>query len=151
MNRVSVRPALLAERKPLEQLQWRASLNNPGDQQALLENPDAIELPAQQIEAGLVFVAESEGVVVGFAAILPRADGNSELDGLFVEPTAWRAGVGRALVEHCAAEARVAGATVLHVTGNPHAEGFYLACGFTASGTTQTRFGPGLLLQRRLR
>ena len=151
MHPVTIRPARVSEQNALEQLQWRASLNNSGDRQALLAHPDAIELPEQQIKDGFVFVAESAGVAIGFAAILQRADGNSELDALFVEPSAWRTGVGRALLERCASEARAVGATSLHVVGNPHAEGFYLACGFTLCGTAETRFGSGLLLQRDLR
>ena len=89
--------------KTLEELQWRASLNNPGDRDALLAN---------------------------FDAIVPRSDGDSELDALFVEPGTWRQGFGRALVEHCCQMAKVCGASALHVVGNPHAEGFYEACGF---------------------
>jgi len=150
MATVIVRPAHASEQKSLEQLQWRASLSNPGDREALLAHPDAIELPLRQIKNGQVFVAESGGVAIGFAAIIQRADGDSELDALFVEPSAWRTGVGRALVECCASEARAVGAISLHVIGNPHAEGFYLACGFTACGTTQTRFGPGMLLRKKL-
>jgi len=34
--------------------------------------------------------------------------------------------------------------------GNPHANGFYLACGFSVIGTTETRFGPGLSMTRTL-
>jgi hypothetical protein len=66
--------------------QWRASLGNPGDRDALLANPDAIALPIEQIAAGCVFVAERDGVVAGFAAVVPRPDGGAELDALFVEP-----------------------------------------------------------------
>ena len=36
----------------LESLQWRASLGNPGDRDALLANPDAIALMIEQIAAG---------------------------------------------------------------------------------------------------
>ena len=151
MRHVTVRPAVIAEQKALEALQWRASLNNPGDREALLANPDAIELPVQQIEGGGVFVAEEAGAVLGFAAILPRDDGDSELDGLFVEPRSWRQGIGRILVDHCCDAARSAGAASLYVVGNPHAESFYNACGFTAVGTKQMRFGVGLLLKRPLR
>src|SRR4051794_25559411 len=79
MGQVTVRPAVATEQGALEAVQWRASLNNPGDREALLANPDAIELPAKQIECGGVFVAEVAGSVVGFAAILPRDDGDSEL------------------------------------------------------------------------
>jgi GNAT superfamily N-acetyltransferase len=150
MTQVTVRPAAVSEQKALEAVQWRASLNNPGDREALLANPDAIALPIAQIEAGGVFVAEVSGSIAGFAAILPRDNGDSELDALFVEPGAWRQGVGRALVDRCAAAARSAGAHALHVVGNPHAEGFYRACGFEMLGTKETRFGIGLLMKRNL-
>ena len=145
-----IRPADKTEQKALEALQWRASLNNPGDRDALLAHPDAIELPIDQISAGGVFVAERDGAIAGFAAILPRDDGQAELDGLFVEPDTWRTGVGRSLVERCCEAARALGASTLHVTGNPHAKGFYAACGFKVVGEFQTRFGIGLLMERRL-
>ncbi|HEX6043016.1 MAG TPA: GNAT family N-acetyltransferase [Pyrinomonadaceae bacterium] len=150
-DEVIVRPAVAAEQKQLEALQWRASLNNPGDRDALLAHSDAIELPLEQIRDGGVFVAEVAGALMGFAAILPREDGDFELDALFVEPSAWRQGIGRALVEHCGAAARESGAESLHVVGNPHAEDFYKACGFDMLGTKQMRFGAGLLMKRALR
>ena len=85
LNNVLIRPAILSEQKALEALQLRASLSNAGDREALLANPDAIELPLAQIAAGRVFVAERDGAIVGFAAVLPRNDRETELDGLFVE------------------------------------------------------------------
>lgn len=136
------RPAMVSERDTLQALQTRSSLSNPGDREALLANPDAIELTAEQIAAGQVFVLELRGVVVAFAAIVPRDGRDAELDGLFVEPSLWRRGIGRLLLEHCEEVARSNGSTVLHVVGNPHAEPFYLACGFAMTGTTQTRLGP---------
>jgi N-acetylglutamate synthase-like GNAT family acetyltransferase len=145
---ITVRVAVPTDQKALEALQWRASLNNPGDRDALLANPDAIEVPLQQIEAGGVFVAEVNGSIRGFAAILSRQDGNSELDALFVEPESWRQGIGRVLVEYCCSAAKASGASALHVVGNPHAEGFYGTCGFKTCGTEQTRFGVGLLMKR---
>jgi GNAT superfamily N-acetyltransferase len=147
---VSIRPARPDDQTMLESLQWRASLNNPGDREALLANPDAIALPLEQIEAGGVFVAECDGCVAGFAAVLPRPDGGAELDALFVEPHLWKHGIGRRLVDHIADVARVRAASFLHVIGNPHAEGFYLSCGFSATGTADTRFGAGLNMRRPL-
>jgi N-acetylglutamate synthase-like GNAT family acetyltransferase len=149
-GRIAIRVAVPAEQQALEALQWRASLNNPGDRDVLLANPDAIALPREQIEAGGVFVAEVDGAIRGFAAILPRDDGGAELDALFVEPDCWRQGIGQALVEHCCAAARRLGATAMHVVGNPHAERFYAACGFETAGTAPTRFGAGLLMRRSL-
>lgn len=145
-----LRPALASEQKVLEALQRRASLANTGDRDAVLANPDAIELPVEQIANGQVFIAERRGAPVGFAAVLPRSDGGAELDALFVDPGVWKQGVGRRLVDHCAGVARARGSTVLHVVGNPHAEGFYLACGFERTGTVETRFGTGLSLRKIL-
>jgi GNAT superfamily N-acetyltransferase len=145
-----IRPARLSEQNSLEALQLRASLANPGDRQSLLENPDAIELPSAQIVAGQVFVAESDGAALGFSVVLPREDGDAELDGLFVEPGLWRSGIGRALVEHAGEHALGQGASLLHVIGNPHAEAFYRSVGFEIVGTFQTRFGPGWLMRKRL-
>ena len=149
-SNVAIRPALPAERSDLEALQWRASLANPGDREALLANPDAIAIPIEQIADGGVLVATCDGALVGFAAVLPRLDGDAELDALFVEPNLWKRGVGRLLVAGCADAARARGSRILHVVGNPHAEGFYLACGFRTTGTIETRFGAGLAMQRRL-
>jgi GNAT superfamily N-acetyltransferase len=150
MSDVVIRSAVHAERSSLEALQWRASLANVGDRDALLANPDAIVLPVEQITDGHVFVAERDGVIVGFAAVLPRPDGNAELDALFVDPGLWKRGVGRLLIEHCAGVARGRAARILNVVGNPHAERFYAACGFRATGAVETRFGAGLAMQREL-
>ena len=149
---LKIRLAIPSERLALEALQWRASLPNPLYRDSLLAHPDAISLPVSQIEAGGVFVAEShESEVLGFAAILAREDGDSELDGLFVEPRAWRRGVGRALVEHCCEKARLSGARSLHLIGSPEAEAFYRSCGFVCHGTVPTRFGSAFLMTRALR
>jgi GNAT superfamily N-acetyltransferase len=147
---VLFRRATVPEKRQLEALQLRASLQNPGDREALLAHPDAIEIPEDQLEASLVVVAEVADTVVGFAVILPRDDGDCDLDALFVEPDLWRRGYGRMLVDYCAAAAVRRGAAALHVVGNPHAERFYGACGFQTLGITQTRFGPGLLMRRQL-
>ena len=142
-----IRRAILSEQKELEDLQLRASLTNAGDRKALLAHPDAIELPLAQIAAGGVFVAEWRGTVVGFAAVEPRADEESELDALFVDPNMRRRGIARSLVAHCAEVARTRGSAFLYVVGNPHAREFYAACGFNLIGTSETRFGTGLLMR----
>jgi N-acetylglutamate synthase-like GNAT family acetyltransferase len=147
---ISFRLAVASEREELEALQLRSSLNNIGDRDALLANPDAIVLPVEQIDSGQVFVAERDNKIVGFAAVLSRADGETELDGLFVEPSIWRHGIGRSLLDRCAEFAIASGSTALHVVGNPHAEGFYAACGFEPIGVEATRFGEGLLMRKKL-
>ena len=147
MYRLLIRQAAVSEQRDLVDLQWRASLTNAGDRDALLANPDAIELPLAQIAAGGVFVAEWNGTVVGFAAVEPRADGESELDALFVDPAMRRRGIARSLVEHCAQIASKRKSAALYVVDNPHAKDFYIACGFKLIGTSETRFGTGLLMR----
>ena len=147
LENLLIRSAAVPEQKQLEDLQLRASLTNAGDRDALLAHPDAIELPVAQIAAGRVFVAECKGAIVGFAAVEPRADGDSELDALFVEPNMRRRGIARSLVAHCAEVARTRESAFLYVVGNSHAKEFYAACGFNLMGTSETRFGTGLLMR----
>jgi GNAT superfamily N-acetyltransferase len=147
MDNFLIRPAVISEQRELEDLQLRASLNNAGDRDAIIAHPDAIELPLRQIAGGRVFVSEQNGAIVGFAALEPRVDGESELDALFVDPRMQRRGIGRLLIAHCAEVARAGGSGALSVIGNPHAEDFYTACGFKVMGTAETRFGTGLLMR----
>jgi GNAT superfamily N-acetyltransferase len=148
---VTVRPAAIVERFELEALQWRASLMWEEDRDALIAHPDAIDLPAAQINEGRTLVAELEGTVVGFAVVLPRPDEDAELDGLFVEPSIWRAGIGRRLLRAAEGLAAAGSATFLYVVSNPRAEGFYYACDFVPVGQQSTRFGNGLVMRKPIR
>ena len=139
---VQIRPARPDERDELEALQRRASLANEADRPHLEAHPDAIHLPPAQIANGQVMVAELEGRVGGFAAVV-----GGELDGLFVEPDLWRRGIGAALVDAATHEARRKGLT-LSVIANPAARSFYERCGFALEGDAQTRFGPALRMSR---
>jgi N-acetylglutamate synthase-like GNAT family acetyltransferase len=138
----TIRAARVAERDALERLQRRSSLHHPLYRTQLAAHPEAIELPAAQITAGLVRVAEQNGVVIGFAVLLERSGDACELDGLFVEPDRMRAGIGRRLVADAARIARGRGAARIDVVANPQALAFYAAVGFTRVGEAQTRFGP---------
>ena len=112
-SRLWIRHAEAGEQSALEALQWRASLANEGDREALLAHPDAIQVPLEQIEAKQIFVAILRNSIIGFAAILDRNDGEIELDGLFVEPDIWKSGTGRSLIARCARYAREHNAQVL--------------------------------------
>jgi GNAT superfamily N-acetyltransferase len=147
---LSIRQAELHEREALRQLQYRASLVWDEYRELLLADPDAIDIPVGEFAAGRIFVAERDGVAVGFAVTLQREDGDSELDGLFVEPGAWRTGIGTVLVHEAQRRAAGEGAALLHVIANPLAEAFYLACGFAFSGAVQTRFGAARTMKKLL-
>jgi len=117
-------------------------MHEPMYRAQLAAHPDAIELPAEQLTAALVRVAERRGLIIGFSVLLERSGEACELDGLFVEPEWMRGGVGRRLVEDAKRIAHRRGATRIDVVANPQAVAFYEAVGFTKIGEAQTRFGP---------
>jgi len=139
---MTIRPAKAYERDELEDLQRRASLAQPEYRALLTAHPDAVDLPAEQIDNGDVWVAEIEGQMAGFAALE-----GGEIDGLFVEPRLWRQGIGTALVETAAHEARRRGLSLTVVAG-PEARPFYESCGFSVEGDEATRFGPAFRMSR---
>ena len=143
---LTIRPAKAEEREALEALQRRASLALGEYNEQLEAEPDAVQLPAEQIEQGGVIVAEMDDRVAGFAAVLIDGD-CAELDGLFVEPELWRKGIGTALVDVAAHAARRQGLAMM-VIANPSAREFYEKCGFTVEGEAETRFGPALRMSR---
>lgn len=132
---LTLRLAVPDEHDELEELQRRASLELPEYRDELIAHPDAVYLPEGQIANGQVIVAELDGQIVGFAAVV-----GGELDGLFVEPDLWGRGIGRALADAATHEARRRGLT-LKVIANPRARRFYEHCGFKAEGEMMTRFG----------
>jgi GNAT superfamily N-acetyltransferase len=139
---LNLRLAVPEEHDELEALQWRASLELREYREQLMLNPDAIHLPPAQIANGQVIVAEVDGQIVGFAALV-----GGELDGLFVEPDMWGRGIGRALIDAAAHDARQKGLT-LTVVAAPGARRFYESCGFSVEGEVRTRFGPALRMSR---
>lgn len=143
---MTVRIAVSGEQRILENVQRSASLAGAMYRDALISHPDAIELPLQQILDGHVFVALEHDRIFGFSVVLPRTDGDAELDGLFVEPGNWRKSVGTRLLREAARRAVDAGASKLYVLANPQAEAFYASCGFELVGTGETRFGPANVL-----
>jgi GNAT superfamily N-acetyltransferase len=137
-----LRVAYPDEREQLEDLQRRASLELAEYRDQLNANTDAKQLPPAQHANGQVIVAEVEGSLAGFAAVV-----GGELDGLFVEPDLWGRGIGKALVDAAAHQAREKGLT-LTVVAQPGARRFYESCGFSVEGDEQTRFGPALRMSR---
>jgi GNAT superfamily N-acetyltransferase len=141
-----IRPARPNERLDLEELQHRASRALPEYREQLDANPEAIDLPVEQVERGEVSVAEYMDGIAGFAVVVIDGD-MAEIDGLFVEPHLWRRGVGSALIDAATHEARRGGLS-LAVVAAPEAVRFYEKHGFTAEGPVETRFGPAVRMSR---
>jgi GNAT superfamily N-acetyltransferase len=139
---LTLRLARPEEHDELEDLLRRASLELPEYRDQLTDDPEAIYLPAGQIANGQVIVAELDGEIAGFAAVV-----GGELDAVSVEPDLWGRGIGRALVDAATHEARKRG-LALTVVANPRARRFYEHCGFSLEGEVQTRFGPALRMTK---
>ncbi|MFL6753104.1 MAG: GNAT family N-acetyltransferase [Sphingomicrobium sp.] len=139
---LNLRLAEPEEHEELEELQRRASLELAEYREQLIANPDAIHLPPAQIANGQVIVAELDGDIAGFAAVV-----GGELDGLFVDPDLWGQGIGKVLVDAATNEARRRG-LALKVIAAPTARRFYESCGFSVEGDADTRFGPALRMTK---
>ena len=75
------------------------------------------------------------------------------LEDVFVEPTAWRQGVGTALLAYALDRAQRAGATAIALTTNEkneRAQAFYLAHGFRAAGEARYPGGREVRFVRRV-
>jgi ribosomal protein S18 acetylase RimI-like enzyme len=92
-------------------------------------------------------VAETEGELRGFCVFGPSRDecgepGIGEIYVLFVDPSAWRRGVGKALVDHVLAELGKRGfhsVTLWSAAENARANAFYEKLGFVHDGARQAR------------
>jgi GNAT superfamily N-acetyltransferase len=90
---------------------------------------EALAITARYVEQHLVYVAEVDGVAVGFYALV-GAGLHWDLDHLWVRPEFIRRGIGRQLFRHAAGQlaGHVPGA-ILSIESEPNAEQFYLRMG----------------------
>jgi GNAT superfamily N-acetyltransferase len=143
-RKLDIRLAHPDDRPNLIELQRRASLvGETGDVlQQLLDDPSLIDIDEELLANNEVIVAEIGATIVGFASFIAQDGQDAELDGMFVEPSHWRQGIGRALIEAVDRELVAWGATRLRVVANPNALAFYKAVGFSIIGEEKTPLGP---------
>jgi GNAT superfamily N-acetyltransferase len=93
---------------------------------------------ARPPEGWTTIVAVEDGAVTGFASVGPSRDerGVGELYAIYVEPSHWSTGTGRALIERAEAELRTAytEATLWVLEDNPRARAFYERGGWAPDG-----------------
>jgi GNAT superfamily N-acetyltransferase len=102
------------------------------------------------------FVALVDDEVVGFATVgaSRSEDGAGELYAIYVDPSRWGTGAGRALIERAEASLRTSGfehALLWVLQGNERAERFYRAAGWTHDGEKQDDFQGATITERRYR
>ena len=95
----------------------------------------------EAIERYEFFVAEEEGVVVGFGELGQEA---GEIQGLYVSPDVAGRGVGRKLLSTLEARARAHGLGSLSLTSSLNAVSFYERAGFKAVEELTQTISPGV-------
>lgn len=88
----------------------------------------------QSVLAWPTILVERAGQIAGFAQIDPTRQ-PWELVSLWVDPAHMGLGLGRRLLGAAVAAAAQAGQRVIHIDSDPHALGFYRACGARLVGT----------------
>jgi len=102
------------------------------------------------------FVALVEEEVVGFATVGASysEDGTGELYAIYVHPSSWGNGAGRALIERAEASLRESGfpsALLWVLEGNERAERFYRAAGWERDGEKEDEFQGATVTELRYR
>ena len=96
---------------------------------------DILTMRPEFIAANIAWCAIEGGRAVGFYVLTTEDDG-IHLDHLWVLPEAMGLGIGRALFEHAAAQARSSGFDLVRIEADPNAEGFYKRMGARRTGTS---------------
>jgi GNAT superfamily N-acetyltransferase len=98
---------------------------------------DILTMRPEFIAANVAYSAMEEGRAVGFYLLTTESDG-IHLDHLWIVPPAMGRGIGRALFEHAAGQARLLGHKTLKIEADPNAEGFYARMGARRVGEAVT-------------
>jgi GNAT superfamily N-acetyltransferase len=98
---------------------------------------DILTMRPEFIAANVAYAAMEEGRAVGFYLLTTESDG-IHLDHLWIVPREMGRGIGRALFEHAAEQARGLGHKTLKIEADPNAEGFYARMGARRVGETVT-------------
>jgi GNAT superfamily N-acetyltransferase len=94
------------------------------DRRRVEEWAESGDLEPESLGKRLVYVAEADGELAGWASLIPRGE-VGWLEDLWIEPAWIGRGVGRMLFEHVKERARSLGATWLEWEAEPNARGFY--------------------------
>jgi ribosomal protein S18 acetylase RimI-like enzyme len=142
-----IRRARPAEAEALTALAGRAKAHWGYDAAFMELVSPAMALSEIDVAVDQCWVLEDPaGLIAGFHRVIL---GNpSELEDLWVEPSAFGVGHGRRLFEHAVGLARSAGASVLELDADPNAVGFYERMGMERIGETPSTLIPGRTLPR---
>ncbi|MFL6590254.1 MAG: GNAT family N-acetyltransferase [Chthoniobacterales bacterium] len=98
---------------------------------------DILTMNPEFIVGNISYCAIEADGAVGFYVLTTESDG-LHLDHLWVQPEAMGRGIGRALFEHAAAQARKSGFDSIKIEADPNAEEFYQRMGARRTGTRKS-------------
>lgn len=125
---MAIRRASTSEVETLDRIALAAKAHWGYAAQDLARWAPDLHTPPETIAAWPTFVADSNGAVVGFTQLCPTSD-PWELVSLWVHPQHMGHGIGRQLLRQAVATALSSGQGRIHIDADPHALGFYVACG----------------------
>jgi len=125
----TIRPAVPEEAEWISALALRSKAHWGYSPEQMSVFSRELTLSPTDIAARRAHVLEENGRIVGFYTLATRAEGDAELEHLFVEPSGLRRGSGAALFRHACAVAREAGFHRLVIQSDPNAAGFYVSVG----------------------
>jgi N-acetylglutamate synthase-like GNAT family acetyltransferase len=118
---VIVRAAGPADHERLRELTFASKAHWGYDRELVRRWTNGLSFEAGQER----WVAEADGEIVGWAGLVPPAEGVAVLDDLWVAPAAMGSGLGSRLFRLAAERARELGAERLEWGADPNAVGFY--------------------------
>ena len=148
---MNVRPATVEDANAIGRVQvetWRVAYRGlmPDETVAQFDVEDRLRMWREGLArkprpGSATFVAELDGEVVGFASVGRSRDEEAESEGelyaIYLHPSCWDRGIGRALLERAEESMRASGferALLWVMEGNERGERFYRAAGWERDG-----------------
>ena len=130
-----IRPALDDDAEALTKIAHDAKRHWGYPERWITRWHDDLTITPSYVTSNRVFVAEVEGVAVGFYALVNQGE-RAELDHMWVAPEHIGTGVGKELFLHAMTDAASRDIGEIQITSDPHAEGFYRKMGAYRIGET---------------
>ena len=138
---MKIRVATVGESMMLSQLAFESKRFWGYDDEFMERCRSELVVREEDIADQMVWVAEgqSSGEALGFYLLRKLSKDDAKLDMLFVAPEHIRQGVGKALIEDAAREARLLGSSRLRIESDPFAAPFYESQGAALVGTAKSK------------
>ena len=144
---ITLRPADPSEAALLTDLIFRSKAVWGYDADFMKKCRAELTLTPDDIRTQQIIVAVRDGAVIGMAQVALHG-ATAEIDKLFIDPDALRAGAGRLLYNWCIETARQAGASAVTVDADPEAAPFYRRMGAIDDGVVPSGSVAGRVLPR---